>query len=69
MYEIILNWICFRGMDIFVLLLWICSGESAKVLFPLIAANINSITGETAETEENQIFCDINVIDFSEEVN
>ena len=29
--EIILNLICFRAMDIFVLFLWILFGESAKV--------------------------------------
>ena len=35
-------------MGIFVFFLWICSGESAAVLFSQIAANINSITAVTA---------------------
>ena len=35
-YEITLNWICFRGMDIFGFFPWICYGECAKLLQILI---------------------------------
>ena len=42
MYEITLNGMCVRVMDIFVFFLWICSGKSATVLFPPTAANIDT---------------------------
>ena len=37
-----LNWICFRGMDIFAFFLQICFGESATVLFSPTKINIDN---------------------------
>ena len=38
-YNLTLNWICFRELNIFVHFLWICFGE--RVLFSPTAANID----------------------------
>ena len=40
--KITLNWICFRGMNKFVLFLFIYSGEKTTVLFSSTKININS---------------------------
>ena len=42
MRETTLNWICFKGINIFVLFLWICSGESSAVFFSPTATNIGA---------------------------
>ena len=42
MYKITLNWIRFKGMDVFRAFLWICSGESATVFFSQNAAIVDS---------------------------
>ena len=42
MHEITLNWICFRGINIFVLFLRICSGEIVAVIFSPTTANIDN---------------------------
>ena len=62
MYEITLNWICLKWTT----LLWICSGESATVLFSPTKTNVNNVTIVTAE---NQIFFDINIANSEEKIN
>ena len=42
MYKVFLNWVCFRGLDISVLSLWICSEEGATVFFSPTTTNIDS---------------------------
>ena len=46
MYEITLNWRCFRGMNTFVFFLWMGSGESGTVLFSPDATNIDTLLGK-----------------------
>ena len=53
MYEITLNWIGFRRMDIFVLFLWIGSGENATALC--------SSTPATMEVKNFRIMCKFKV--------
>ena len=43
----------FRRMDITVLFLWICSGESATLVFSPLTTNIGSITAATQESTES----------------
>ena len=42
MYEKTLSWICFRGIDIFVIFIWINSRKSATFLFAPTATDIYS---------------------------
>ena len=42
MDEITLNWICFRGLDILVFFLWICSVECMTVIFSPNTKNIDN---------------------------
>ena len=43
----------FRRMDITVLFLWICSGESATLVFSPLTTNIGSITAAAQESTES----------------
>ena len=49
--------------------MWICSGESATLLFWPPPPIINSVIALTAEIAENQISFDISVANSPEEIN
>ena len=68
MHKTTLNWLCFRGEDIFMFFLWICSVETLAPLFSRTTTNINGIAAVFGEDGEEQIYFVISVINSPEEV-